>query len=161
MVVFQGNIDGRPPILILVKHRIFRSKVLLVVLSKQFFDGPIVEGQEPNHAFDAELQKDLEENGWRRLILDQDHNFTLSLASVNTLQQQQFSQSYLEDLYSENIRELSVTVRIFVLLLDADLPVVVKLESKQQVVSALYLQVVARSERVDHSALPIFVLYYP
>ena len=93
-------------------------------------------------------------------MLDKDCYITLAFTSIDTLNKQELSQCYLPNLDSIDVIKASLVIRIKILLLDSYLPVVVELESEEEMVCALDLEVVARSKRVDHALLSFLVLDY-
>jgi hypothetical protein len=90
------------------------------------------------------LKENFEEYLWIWLSSNKHFDFTLSLASVDTLKEQQFSQSDLVDFDLENVVKVGLAI-LNVLLLEANLSVIVELASEQQVVCWLNLDVVDRT----------------
>jgi hypothetical protein len=83
------------------------------------------------------------------------------MASIDTLDQHQFSQSNLMDFDLENVIEVSTSFHIVVLLLKANLAIIVELERKKQVIRWLNLQIVALSKGMHVPVLAILILNNP
>ena len=74
------------------------------------------------------------------------------------MDQHKLSEGDFVHLDFENVGELGLTGRVFILILDLDLSIVVELTSEFQMVVFLNFEVVAGAQWMNESLEPVFVL---